>query len=73
MNAETAAAYCGERHIEDFLDRVGKAYPQPRWRESVRRKFWYRPDLDRALGIGAEQSTGLGAKFVAAVGKNRRG
>jgi hypothetical protein len=65
MNADVAAAYVGERHVQDFLERVGKAYPQPRWTESQRRRFWYRLDLDKALGIAADQPTGLGAKFAA--------
>lgn len=59
-----AAAYCGERHIEDFLERVGKTYPQPRWVESTRRKFWYRVDLDKAMGISPEATAkGMGARF----------
>ncbi|MGX9177387.1 hypothetical protein [Mesorhizobium sp. BHbdii] len=33
MNVETAAAYCCEKHIEDFQQRVGSIYPQPRWVE----------------------------------------
>lgn len=72
MNAGLAAAYCGERTVEDFLKRVGTNYPQPRWVESSRRKFWYRLDLDRAMGI-AERPTGMGARFVEAIGKERRG
>ena len=72
MNADLAAAYCGERHVEDFLARVGKAYPQPRWVETQRRKFWYRLDLDRAMGIH-ERPTGMGARFAEALGKERRG
>lgn len=72
MNAELAAAYCGERHVEDFLARVGKTYPQPRWVETQRRKFWYRLDLDRAMGI-AERPTGMGARFAEAIGEKRYG
>lgn len=63
MNAETAAVYCGERHVEDFLQRVGEVYPEPKWVESSRRKFWYRGDLDRHLGL-VDAPSGLGARFV---------
>jgi hypothetical protein len=73
MNAETAAAYCGERHVEDFLERVGTVYPPPRWVETVRRKFWYRPELDRSLGIVAERPTGMGARFLEQVREKRHG
>lgn len=66
MRAELAAAYCGERYVEDFLERVGKVYPEPRYRESRRRRFWYRADLDRAMGLAEPAPTGLGAKFRAA-------
>ncbi|WP_245278318.1 helix-turn-helix transcriptional regulator [Ensifer aridi] len=48
-----AAGYCGEKYVEDFLDRVGTTYPQPRVVESVQRKFWYRDDLDRAIDVQA--------------------
>lgn len=64
MMADMAAAYCGERHVEDFLERVGTTYPQPRVVDTTRRKFWYRDDLDRAMNIGAvESSSGMGARF----------
>ncbi len=63
MRAEMAAAYCGEKHVEDFLERVGKDYPEPRCKDSGRRRFWYREDLDRAIGIAEPAPTGLGAKF----------
>lgn len=72
MNSDTAAAYCGERHVEDFLQRVGTIYPHPRWIESTRRKFWYRADLDKSLGI-AERPTGMGERFVGAIRKKRHG
>ncbi len=72
MNAEVAAAYCGEKHVEDFLQRVGKTYPEPRWVESTRRKFWYRLDLDRKLGL-IEPATGMGGRFAEKVRENRRG
>lgn len=49
MLADLAAGYCGERYIEDFLDRVGTVYPNPRVVDTTRRKFWYRDDLDQAL------------------------
>lgn len=73
MNADMAAAYCGEKHVEDFLQRVGATYPQPRWVESARRKFWYRPDLDKALGISGERPTGMGERFREKVGAVRHG
>lgn len=72
MNADLAAAYCGERSVDDFLSRVGKDYPQPRWVETKRRKFWYRLDLDRSMGI-AERPTGMGGRFVEAVREKRYG
>lgn len=53
MMAEVAAGYCGEKYVEDFLDRVGTTYPQPRVVESAKRKFWYRDDLDRAIDAEA--------------------
>jgi hypothetical protein len=72
MMAELAAAYCGEKHVEDFLVRVGKVYPQPRTIESRRRRFWHRDDLDRALGIGLPPSpASMGARFREAR-QNRR-
>lgn len=72
MNADLAAGYCGEKHVEDFLARVGTTYPQPRWVESTKRKFWYRLDLDRSLGI-AERPTGMGDKFLGALREKRNG
>jgi hypothetical protein len=64
MMAEMAAGYCGEKHVEDFLERVGTVYPAPRVIDTTRRKFWYRDDLDRAMNIGGvETSSGLGARF----------
>jgi hypothetical protein len=72
MSADLAAGYCGEKHVEDFLERIGTVYPQPRWTESQRRKFWYRRDLDKALGI-SEAPTGMGERFVAAVREKRSG
>lgn len=72
MTADLAAGYCGEKHVEDFLDRVGLTYPQPRVVDSTRRKFWYRDDLDRAMNIGsAAVSSGLGAKFREKIGEKR--
>lgn len=72
MQAELAAGYVGEKHVEDFLQRVGTAYPQPRQVESKRRKFWYRADLDRALGI-IDAPTGMGERGLAAIREKRRG
>lgn len=72
MHADLAAGYCGEKHVEDFLDRVGALYPQPRWTESQKRKFWYRPDLDKALGI-SDAPTGMGARGLAAIREKRGG
>jgi hypothetical protein len=72
MTAEMAAGYVGERHVEDFLERVGTIYPAARWTESQKRKFWYRADLDNALGITAAPSA-MGAKFNEAVREKRGG
>lgn len=64
MTADMAAGYCGEKHVEDFLERVGTTYPNPRIVDSTRRKFWYREDLDRAMNLSTStMSSGLGAKF----------
>jgi ribosomal protein L39E len=72
MMAEMAAGYCGEKHVEDFLERVGKVYPAPRVVETVRRRFWYREDLDRAMNIGTGiGASGLGEKFRKAYEQNR--
>lgn len=72
MNVEVAAAYCGEKHVEDFQQRVGSTYPQPRWVESSKRKFWYRGDLDKSLGL-VEQPSGMGGRFVGALREKRHG
>lgn len=72
MNADMAAGYCGEKHVEDFLERVGATYPHPKWIETARRKFWSRIDLDRALGI-TERPTGMGDRFSVAVREKRNG
>lgn len=72
LPAEMAAGYVGERHVEDFLERVGTTYPRPRWEESQKRKFWYRPDLDRALGINvAAPPADLGGKFHETIREKR--
>jgi hypothetical protein len=74
MNAEMGAGYCGEKHVEDFLDRVGKSYPNPRVVDSTRRKFWYRDDLDRAMNINVPNAPSrLGAKFRGKIGQERHG
>ncbi|MGR6430436.1 hypothetical protein ACU5AY_05895 [Rhizobium sp. PAMB 3174] len=74
MPADMAAGYCGEKHVEDFLDRVGTLYPEPRVVDTSRRKFWYRDDLDRAMNIGdTATGSGLGAKFRNEIGKKRHG
>lgn len=62
MTAELAAGYCGEKHVEDFLARVGDVYPDARVQETRRRRFWYRDDLDRALGL-VDAPTGMGGRF----------
>lgn len=72
MNADMAAGYCGEKHVEDFLSRVGETYPPPKWIETTRRRFWSRIDLDRALGI-TERPTGMGERFSAALREKRNG
>lgn len=72
MMADMAAGYCGEKHVEDFLERVGTTYPQPRVVDSTRRKFWYRDDLDRAMNLGAAtSSSGMGALFRETIGEKR--
>ncbi|GGA99855.1 hypothetical protein GCM10011491_30150 [Brucella endophytica] len=72
MLADMAAAYCGERHVEDFLERVGTQYPQPRVIDTTRRKFWYRDDLDRSINVGSsERSSGMGAAFREKVREKR--
>jgi hypothetical protein len=50
MNAELAAAYCGEASARAFLARVGadKEFPLPRVREG-RRVLWLKDDLDKAM------------------------
>ncbi|WP_019564357.1 hypothetical protein [Agrobacterium sp. 10MFCol1.1] len=73
MMADMAAAYCGERHVEDFLERVGTSYPPPRVTETSRRKFWYRDDLDRAMNIGAiDAGPSMGAIFRAKMQEKKR-
>ncbi len=63
MTAEVAAGYCGEKHVEDFLERVGSTYPSPRVVDSTRRKFWYRDDLDKAMGLDGQHISTFGARF----------
>jgi hypothetical protein len=50
MNAELAAAYCGEPSVRAFLARVGpdKEFPLPCVREG-RRVLWLKDDLDQAM------------------------
>ncbi|WP_164824560.1 hypothetical protein [Sinorhizobium meliloti] len=74
MSADMAAGYCGEKHVEDFLERVGTIYPNPRIVDSTRRKFWYREDLDRAMNLGTStMPSGLGAKFREKIREKRNG
>jgi hypothetical protein len=59
LNAEMAAAYCGEASTRAFLARVGanKEFPLPRVQEG-RRVLWLKDDLDKAMeprGQGAER------------------
>lgn len=65
MTAEMAAGCVSEKHVEDFLERMGTTYPEPRVLESARRKFWYREDLDRAMDLGVDAVPRLGKKFRA--------
>jgi hypothetical protein len=48
MGTNLAAAYVGERSVDDFLKRVGREYPLPRVKEG-RRQLWLRDDLDQAI------------------------
>jgi hypothetical protein len=55
MRADLAAAYVGERFVEDFLKRVGKEYPLPRVAEG-RRRLWLIDDLDAAIAPSLVQN-----------------
>lgn len=70
MMAEMAAGYCGEKHVEDFLERVGTTYPHPRVVETTKRKFWYREDLDGAMSFAVAAPT-LGEKFKAKMAERK--
>jgi len=48
MGSDLAAAYCGETYVEEFLKRVGREYPHPRFAEG-RRQFWLKDDLDSRI------------------------
>jgi hypothetical protein len=72
MMADLAAGYCGEKHVEDFLERVGTAYPTARVEDTARRKFWYKEDLDKALGLHEPVST-LGQRFRGKISEKRHG
>jgi hypothetical protein len=48
MSADLAAAYCGEKNVDEFLKRVGTEYPVPRVKEG-RRNLWLKDDLDNAI------------------------
>jgi hypothetical protein len=48
MNADLAAAYCGETNAASFLKRVGSEYPRPRVSDG-RRRLWLKDDLDQAI------------------------
>lgn len=50
MQTQMAAAYCGETDVNSFLRRVGTRYPDARVKDG-RRRFWYKDDLDMALGL----------------------
>ncbi|CCM71361.1 hypothetical protein EME01_25250 [Sinorhizobium meliloti] len=65
MTAEMAAGCVSEKHVEDFLEPVGTAYPEPCVLESATRKFWYREDLDRVMNLGVDAVPRLGEKFRA--------
>lgn len=72
MHADMAAAYVGEKHVEDFLERVGKTYPAPRWIESARRRFWARVDLDMAMGLREPRTSSMGERFLQELAKRNR-
>ncbi|MBP1885243.1 hypothetical protein [Sinorhizobium mexicanum] len=71
MMAEMAAGYVGEKHVEDFLERIGKGYPQPRVVEGPRRKFWYKDDLDKAMNMALPSAPRLVDKFQAKMAERR--
>lgn len=57
MPPEIAAGYVGERTVEAFLRLVGQSYPAPVVDEGSgkgRRRLWLRTDLDRAIGLDAD-------------------
>jgi hypothetical protein len=57
MNAEMAAAYCGEASARAFLARVGpnREFPLPRVREG-RRVLWLKDDLDKVMDPRGDES-----------------
>lgn len=71
MMAEMAAGYVGEKHVEDFLERIGTIYPQPRLVEGPRRKFWYREDLDKAINMALPGSPRFSEKLQAKMAERR--
>jgi hypothetical protein len=65
LNAEMAAAYCGEASTRAFLARVGtnKEFPLPSVREG-RRVLWLKDDLDKAMGPrGSESERDIAGDF----------
>jgi len=63
MPADLAAGYCGEASVEAFRKRVGKEYPDPAFKEG-RREFWFKKDLDQAIGLHSEERELLDAAEV---------
>jgi hypothetical protein len=57
MPPEIAAGYVGERSADAFLRLVGKEYPSPAVDTGFgkgRRRLWLKTDLDRCLGLIAD-------------------
>jgi hypothetical protein len=75
VTADLAAGFCGEKHVEDFVERVGTTYVAQRVTVTTRRKLWYRDDLDRAMTIGAAErvmSSSLPERDRACAGERQR-
>jgi len=60
MQAETAAAYCGERTADSFVNHVGDRWPFPFIEDGKGKgkfKVWRKSDLDAIInpgGVGSD-------------------